>query len=81
MEFAGIAIIPLVIGLSEVIKRLGFNVKFIPLLNLGLGLAAGIALMKPNDLKSGVITGLFIGLSASWLYSGVRNVTQGIHRR
>ena len=76
LQYAGIAIIPLVIGLSEVIKRLGFNVKYIPLINLFFGLAAGILLINPNDIKAGIIQGLFIGLSASGLYSGVKNIAQ-----
>ena len=64
MEYAGIALIPLVIGISEVIKKIGFNQKFIPVVNLILGLAAGI------------IQGIFIGLSASGLYSGTKNIIQ-----
>ncbi len=76
--FAGIALIPLVIGLSEVTKRLGLNVKFVPVLNLVLGLSAGLVFLNPGDVKAGIIQGLFIGLSASGLYSGVKNTVEGI---
>ena len=76
MEYAGIAIVPLIIGLSEVIKRIGFNQKFIPVVNLILGLAAGIFFLNPEDLKAGIIQGIFIGLSASGLYSGTKNIVQ-----
>jgi len=78
MEYAGIALIPLVIGLAEVIKRIGLNSKFVPLVNLILGLIAGIIFLNPGDIKAGIIQGLFIGLSASGLYSGVKNVKEGI---
>jgi len=78
MEYAGIALIPLVIGLAEVIKKIGLNSKFIPLVNLILGLIAGIIFLNPGDIKAGIIQGLFIGLSASGLYSGVKNVKEGI---
>ena len=78
MEYAGIALIPLVIGLAEVIKKIGLNSKFIPLVNLILGLIAGIIFLNPGDIKAGIIQGLFIGLSASGLYSGVKNTVEGI---
>jgi hypothetical protein len=80
MEYAGIAIIPLVMGLSEVVKRMGLNAKFIPLVDLALGLAAGIVFLSPGDLKIGIVQGLFIGLSASGLYSGVKNVVEGFQK-
>jgi len=76
MEYAGIAIVPLIIGLSEVIKRLGFNQKFIPVINLILGLIAGIVFISPGNIKVGIIQGIFIGLSASGLYSGTKNIVQ-----
>jgi hypothetical protein len=76
MEYAGIALIPLVIGLSEAIKRIGFNAKFIPVIDLILGLVAGIVFLSPGDLKAGIIQGIFIGLSASGLYSGTKNIVQ-----
>jgi len=78
MEYAGIAIVPLIIGLSEVIKKIGFNQKFIPVVNLILGLIAGIVFISPGNIKVGIIQGLFIGLSASGLYSGTKNVIQEI---
>jgi hypothetical protein len=76
MEYAGIALIPLVIGLSEAIKRIGFNAKFIPVIDLILGLVAGLVFLSPGDLKDGIIQGICIGLSASGLYSGTKNIVQ-----
>ncbi len=76
MEYIGIALVPLIIGISEVIKRAGINIKFIPICNLILGLAFGIGFVNPNDIRMGIIQGLFIGLSASGLYSGVKNVAE-----
>ena len=75
MEYAGIAIVPLIVGLSEVVKRLGVPSKFLPLLNIVLGLAAGLIFLNPGDLKAGVIQGLYIGLSAGGLFSGVKHLT------
>jgi len=78
MEYAGIALIPVVIGLAEVVNKLGLNPKFIPVVNLVFGLITGIFFLNPGDIKAGIIQGLFIGLSASGLYSGVKNTVEGI---
>jgi hypothetical protein len=78
MEYAGIALIPLVIGLAEIVKNLGLNAKFIPIISLIFGLVAGIIFLNPSDIKAGIIQGIFIGLSASGLYSGVKNVREGL---
>lgn len=78
VSFAGVAIVPLVVGLSEILKRFGLNIKFVPIVNLVMGLAIGILLLNPTNIRAGMIQGLFIGLSASGLYSGVKNVMQGI---
>ncbi len=72
MEFAGIYIVGLIIGISEVFKKAGINNRYIPILNLILGLLAGMFLLG-DDIKSGVVIGIFIGLSASGLYSGAKN--------
>lgn len=77
MEYAGIAIIPLLIGVLEVIKRLGLPVKYIPLLSLILGIAIGIILFAEGDLIGGIVQGVFIGLSAVGLYSGTKNTIEG----
>jgi len=80
LEYAGIPVTALIIGISEVLKRLGFNVKYIPLVNLLMGVAAGICLNPGNRVK-GLITGMAAGLSACGLYSGVKNVREGLRNR
>lgn len=42
LEYAGIAIVPLIVGLVEVAKRLGLEARWAPLLALGLGLAISL---------------------------------------
>jgi len=78
MEYAGIAIIPLLIGVLEVIKRLGVNKKYIPIISLLLGIGTGILLFADGDLKAGIIKGIYIGLSAVGLYSGAKNTVERI---
>lgn len=78
MEYAGIAIIPLLIGILEIFKKLGVNQKIIPVISLIIGVGLGIALFAAGDLKSGIVQGIYIGLSAVGLYSGTKNTIEGI---
>lgn len=77
LVYAGIPAMFLIMGIAELIKGLGFNPKFIPVVNLILGLVAGIGL-NTDDVIKGTFIGLAVGLSASGLYSGVKNTKQGI---
>jgi len=78
MEYAGIAIIPLLVGLLEVFKKVGLREKYVPVFSLILGIGTGIALFADGDIKKGIIQGIFIGLSAVGLYSGTKNTIEGI---
>lgn len=78
MEYAGIAIIPLLVGLLEVFKKVGLREKYVPVFSLILGVGTGIGLFSDGDLKVGVIQGIYIGLSAVGLYSGTKNTIEGI---
>ena len=66
-----------VIALAELIKRMGFNTKYIPLVNLVLGVLFS-AVYSGFDFKAAIFNGIVIGLTASGMYSGVKNVAQGI---
>lgn len=78
MEYAGIAIIPLLMGILEVFKKLGVSEKYVPVMSLILGIGIGIALFAAGDMKTGVVQGIYIGLSAVGLYSGTKNTIEGI---
>lgn len=70
----------LIMALAELAKRSGFiRTKYIPLLDLGLGLVSGICvfgLMLNCGIAQGAVIGIALGLSACGLFSGVKNVTQ-----
>ena len=72
-EYAGIALVPLLIGFLEVLKIRGISTKRIPVIAVVLGVIMGVTLLGQGDVKVGVIQGLAIGLSAMGLYSGTKN--------
>ena len=74
-----VAQVGLIIGIAEIVKRLGLPTRFIPLVDLALGLISGICvyvLSKGYEWVSGVMIGLAIGLSACGLFSGIKNLTE-----
>ena len=86
IEFLAVnsALIPVIIGLVNVVKGLGMNTKYAGLLSivLGLGLSAistWLIAITPLDGKAVVSSGLIgilTGLSASGLYSQVKKVVE-----
>ena len=73
--------IALIIGLAEIIKKLGLDTRFIPLIDLALGLISGIfvfGMYLNYGVAIGVIIGIAEGLSACGLFSGFKNLTQNI---
>jgi len=72
IEYFQLVIIPIIIGIVEVIKRAGLPIKYSPLVSLVLGLVFGILYVDP--LLDGIIAGLMVGLSATGLYSGSKNI-------
>lgn len=72
-----VAQVALIIGLAEIIKRVGFPVKYIPLIDLGLGLVSGLCVYGfalELGVVDGVLVGIALGLSACGLFSGIKNV-------
>ncbi|PEE81752.1 holin [Bacillus toyonensis] len=59
--------IGIVVGLSQIVKTIGLQTKYVPLLNLTLGIVLGV-LFLDGDIKKNVFQGIIIGLSASGLF-------------
>lgn len=78
MEIYNVAIIPLIVGVVELAKKLGLPDKFAAVLSAVLGVVIGLVYVAPNDPAKGVLIGLSMGLSASGLYSGVKNTVEGM---
>lgn len=71
--------VALIIGVAQLVKNLGLNAKYIPLVDVLLGLVSGLVVygheMKLGLLR-GVMIGLAIGLSACGLFSGIKNIVE-----
>ncbi len=69
--------VALIIGLAEIIKGFGLEKRWIPLVDLGLGLASGIfvyGIAQGQGILNGIVLGIALGLSACGLFSGIKNV-------
>ncbi len=76
MEIYDVAIIPLILGVVELLKQLGLPSKYAALVSAILGIIIGILYVFPNDILRGVLVGLSMGLAASGLYSGSKNAIE-----
>ena len=72
--------IALIIALAQLIKELGCPTKYIPLIDLGLGILSGVVIFgifMGQGILAGVLLGIAEGLSACGLFSGIKNVKEG----
>lgn len=69
-----------IIALAELVKRMElFDSKYIPLLDLALGIVSGIivfGVMQNLGWLTGGMLGIALGLMACGLFSGVKHVTE-----
>lgn len=75
-EIYDVALVPIITGIVQVFKQMGLPRRFSPLLALLLGIAGGVFYVCPTDIKSGVMVGIVLGLSATGLYSGSKNMIE-----
>lgn len=74
-EIYDIAIIPLITGLVQLFKLAGIRAKYAPFIAVILGVLFGVFFVG-NNVKDGILIGLVLGLSASGLYSGSKNMLE-----
>lgn len=75
--FTPVAQVAIIMAIAEVVKQLGLNTKYIPLIDLALGLIAGLIVYTAHLHFSpieGIVVGIALGLSACGLFSGVKNI-------
>lgn len=73
--------VAVIIGLAEIIKRAGLDAKYIPVLDIILGLISGVCVygyMMDFGIAKGILLGIALGLSACGLFSGIKNTVERI---
>lgn len=72
-----VAQVALVMAIAEAAKIIGLKSRFIPILDVVVGILFGIltfTVYQNMQVIEGIILGLAIGLSACGLFSGIKNV-------
>lgn len=72
-----IAQVSFVMAIAEIAKNLGLDSRFVPILDVVLGIVLGVLIFtiyQSMGIVEGTILGLAVGLSACGLFSGIKNV-------
>jgi hypothetical protein len=69
-----IAIVPVIMGITEVFKALGMPAKYGPLVSWVIGLVIGFLYIAPQDPATAFVLGSALGLSAAGLYESGKTV-------
>lgn len=77
----GIALVPVVTGMVQLLKMSGLPKKYLPISSVILGVLSGYYYLAPDDLPRAIFLGIIVGLSAVGLYSGTKNTMQGLRVR
>ena len=76
MTYTDALLIGVIIGIVELLKILGVPKKILPIASLILGVISGMIYLFPEDPQAGILMGIIMGLSASGLYSGGKNILE-----
>ena len=80
MQVYDVAVIPLIMGVTELFKIVGLPNKFAPVLSAVLGVLIGLVYIAPENPPKAILVGLSMGLAASGLYSGTKNTVEGVKK-
>lgn len=73
--------VALIMALAQLIKQVGFPTKYIPIIDLVLGLISGICvygIIQQMGIAYGILIGIALGLAACGLFSGIKNIKEGL---
>ncbi|WP_270180053.1 hypothetical protein [Alkalihalobacillus sp. CinArs1] len=76
----GIALLPVIIGIVQLFKIFGFPARFLPLLSIGVGIVMSYIYIDP-DIKKAFLIGLWLGLCASGMHSGLKHTMNGASKK
>lgn len=68
-----------IVGLSQIVKGIFGDkmTKYIPVINIILGIVGGIVYLYPSDIKIAILAGIICGQNAGGNYSELRNMMKG----
>ncbi|MCL1951152.1 MAG: hypothetical protein FWF59_15635 [Turicibacter sp.] len=69
-------LIPMIVGISQVIKNMGCPGKWIPLINLFIGVALSFLVFHGLQWHEQIMQGLVVGLSAGGIYDQSKNLNE-----
>jgi hypothetical protein len=69
------AIVPVILGLVQVVKQVGLPSRFAPLASIAIGI--GLVALTGVAWQAFVVQGIIAGLAASGLWSGSKATIQG----
>lgn len=75
------ALLPAILGIVEVAKRMGLSSKWAPVASVALGLVAGYFYIAPGQPLQAALSGISMGLAAVGLWSGPKNTVEGLRAR
>lgn len=69
-------IIAVLVGVSQIVKGLGLPKKYVPAVNVVLGVIAGLTMVEAPTIQEKVLYGIIVGLSASGLFDQSKLITK-----
>lgn len=73
-----LALVPVVVGITEVIKPFTGDSRYSPLIAIGLGILGVFLLPHETTTGMSVLGGIVVGLTSSGLYSGTQRINTTI---
>lgn len=70
--------VAIIMGLAQIFKQLGLNSKFIPVIDVILGMVLGIVFFASQGVQYGIVIGIILGLESCGLFSGAKNTINGL---
>ncbi|MFH1778019.1 MAG: hypothetical protein ABH952_10735 [Candidatus Omnitrophota bacterium] len=72
-EMAGIIISTVIIGLVNAVKQTGISPRTLPFFAIVFGVLISVIGFDFNDIKKEIVIGIWLGLGAVGLHSGLKN--------
>jgi len=78
VSYKGIALIPIITFLVDVLKSLGLKPRYAPFACLVLGILFGMLFLECKDIRENILQGILMGTSATGLYSNGRRASNTV---